>query len=393
MDGTRAAAPTRNGGAASPSKRRACGALTERPLNTEAPRADIDNRPMRRRLAVAAALLSWAPSWSAWGGSPARRPPATARGKAYGHRGDVLATAQWIALEHDLGTEWVEAALAQARFVPAVAQLIMPSATPQARNWQAYRARFVEPRRIEAGARWWRDNQEWLEQAEVRYGVPAEIVVGIVGVETYYGRLTGTFRVLDALATLSFDFPSGRSDRSAFFRAELGQFLTLASREHWDPTEVLGSYAGAMGLPQFMPSSVLNYAVDFDDDGIVDLTRSNADVIGSVANFMAEHGWQPDMPTHYAVEPPSDIVQRALLLVPDIVPSFGAAQLVERGAQLDDAALEHQGPLALIELLNGDSPPSYVAGTENFYALTRYNASSYYALAVAELGRAVALQR
>jgi membrane-bound lytic murein transglycosylase B len=277
--------------------------------------------------------------------------------------------------------------------VPNVAQLIMPATTPAARNWSAYRARFVEPRRIEAGARWWRDNDSWLGLAEERFGVPAGIVVGIVGVETYYGRITGSFRVLDALATLSFDFPSGRSDRSGFFRSELGQFLKLASREGWDATAVLGSYAGAMGLPQFMPSSVMNYAIDFDEDGRIDLAFSSADVIGSVARFLREHGWRRGLPTLYAVEPPDDITERALLLVPDIVPSFSSAQMVERGARLDEAALQHEGSLALIELHNAEATPSYVAGTQNFYALTRYNASSYYALAVVELGRAVASMR
>jgi peptidoglycan lytic transglycosylase B len=309
--------------------------------------------------------------------------------KAYGRRGDVLAAARSIAIEHSLDTEWVEITLAQARFVPNVAQLIMPNATPAARNWNAYRARFVEPRRIEAGARWWRDNDTWLGVVEERFGVPPDIVVGIVGVETYYGRITGGFRVLDALATLSFDFPSGRSNRSGFFRSELGQFLSLARREGWDATSVMGSYAGAIGLPQFMPSSVLNYAIDFDEDGRIDLANSSADAIGSVARFLVEHGWRRGMPTHYAIEPPADIVERALLLVPDIVPSFSPAQMVERGAHLDETALQHEGSLALIELLNAEAPPSYVAGTQNFYALTRYNASSYYALAVVELGRAV----
>jgi membrane-bound lytic murein transglycosylase B len=315
------------------------------------------------------------------------------RSKAYGRRGDVLAAARSIAVEHALEPGWVEATLAQARFVPDVAQLIMPAATPAARNWGAYRARFVETRRIEAGARWWRDNDSWLGLAEERFGVPAGIVVGIVGVETYYGRISGSFRVLDALATLSFDFPSGRSDRSGFFRSELGQFLKLASREGWDATAVLGSYAGAMGLPQFMPSSVMNYAIDFDEDGRIDLATSSADVIGSVARFLREHGWRRGLPTHYAVEPPDDITERALLLVPDIVPSFSSAQMVERGARLDEAALQHEGSLALIELHNAEASPSYVAGTQNFYALTRYNASSYYALAVVELGRAVASMR
>jgi len=348
---------------------------------------------MRRRHAAAAVLVWCASASAAQRASPARASRGSATGKAYGRRGDVLAAARSIALEHALDTRWVEAALAQARYVPAVAQLVMPGATPSARNWRAYRARVVEPRRVEAGVRWWSDNEAWLALAEQRYGVPAAIVVGIVGVETYYGRITGAFRVLDALATLSFDFPGGRSDRSGFFRAELGQFMRLASREGWDPAAVLGSYAGAMGLPQFMPSSVLNFAIDFDDDGRVDLTNSAADVIGSVANFLAEHGWQPELPTHYAVEPPADTTERALMLVQDIVPSLSAAQMVERGAQLDEAAQQHQGPLALVELRNADAAPSYVAGTQNFYVLTRYNASSTYALAVIELGGAIAAAR
>jgi membrane-bound lytic murein transglycosylase B len=167
----------------------------------------------------------------------------------------------------------------------------------------------------------------------------------------------------------------------------------LVQRESWDPTAVKGSFAGAMGLPQFMPSSVLNFGVDFDGDGRVDLAGSGADVVGSVAHFLAEHGWQRDLPTHYEVQPPHALLDRALLLVPDIVPSFSAAQMVERGALLGEPAMQHSGSLALVQLYNGDAAPSYVAGTQNFYALTRYNASSYYALAVIELGRAVAAGR
>jgi len=164
----------------------------------------------------------------------------------------------------------------------------------------------------------------------------------------------------------------------------------LAHQEGWDPLAIRGSYAGAMGLPQFMPSSIVNYAVDFDEDGRIDLASNPADVVGSVARFLSEHGWRRGMPTHYPVEPPAQTIDRALLLVPDIVPSFTAAQMLERGAKLPDAASQHEGSLALIELLNAELPPSYVAGTQNFYALTRYNASSYYALSVVELGRAVA---
>jgi membrane-bound lytic murein transglycosylase B len=346
---------------------------------------------MQRRTAAAAALVFCA-------GAPAR-PRSAARaarlhdeaaGRAYGRRSDIVQAAHAIAEQHALESEWVEGVLAQARFVTQVAQLIMPGATPAAKNWHAYRARFVEANRIDAGMRWWREHEPWLQRAEERFGVPCEIVVGIVGVETFYGRVTGSFRVLDALSTLSFDFPSGRSDRSPFFRSELGHFLKLAHREGWDPLAVKGSYAGAMGLPQFMPSSIVNHAVDFDDDGRIDLASNAADVVGSVARFLAAHGWRRGMPTHYAVEPPADIVERALLLVPDIVPTFSAAQMSERGAALSDAASRHEGALALVELRNAELPPSYVAGTQNFYVLTRYNASSYYALAVVELGRAVA---
>jgi membrane-bound lytic murein transglycosylase B len=349
---------------------------------------------MRRRTAVCAtlALMDIVPSMVM-----ARQPAAPVKEAvapgAYGRRADVMAAAQRFAQDHELNAAWIETVLAQARFIPAVAQLIMPPPRVAAKNWAAYRSRFIEARRVEAGQSWWRDNDPWLRMAQEQFGVPPEIVVGIVGVETFYGRITGNFRVLDALATLSFDFPSGRSDRSAFFRSELGYYLRLAHRLGWDPAAVKGSYAGAMGLPQFMPSSMSYYALDFDEDGRIDLHASAADVIGSVARFLAEHGWERDLPTHYAVEPPAATVDRAMLLVPDVVPSFTPAQMRERGAQLDAPAIRHDGLLALIELLNADDAPSYVAGTQNFYVLTRYNASSYYALAVIELGRAVAAVR
>lgn len=345
---------------------------------------------MQRRTAATAALFLCSAAFARPSVAARAAKVHDPRGRAYGRRNDIVAAAQAIAQEHALESQWVEGVLAQARFIAQVAQLIMPNAAPAAKNWHAYRSRFVEARRIQAGVRWWRDNDPWLQRAEERFGVPSDIVVGIVGVETYYGRITGGFRVLDALSTLTFDFPSGRSDRSSFFRSELGHFLKLAHQEGWDPLAIKGSYAGAMGLPQFMPSSIVNYAIDFDEDGRIDLASNPADVVGSVARFLSEHGWRRGMPTHYPVEPPAQTIDRALLLVPDIVPSFTAAQMLERGATLPDAASQHEGSLALIELLNAELPPSYVAGTQNFYALTRYNASSYYALSVVELGRAVA---
>ncbi|MEO6363450.1 MAG: lytic murein transglycosylase, partial [Caldimonas sp.] len=229
----------------------------------------------------------------------------------------------------------------------------------------------------------------WLAQAEEVYGVPAEIVVGIVGVESIFGRQMGDFRIVDALATLSFDFPAGRRDRSEFVRDELENWFVLCKSEGVDPLSWRGSYAGAIGMAQFMPSSFNKYAVDFDGDGHVDLHRNTGDVIGSVANYLAEFGWQRGLPTRFAVKPPTDSSARAALLAPDIVPSFSAAEMVERGAVLADEALAATGKLALVELQNGLAAPSYVAGTANFYAITRYNWSSYYAMAVIDLGEAV----
>jgi membrane-bound lytic murein transglycosylase B len=312
---------------------------------------------------------------------------------AYATRQDVLDFAAEIAERRQLPRDWVQAQLAQARRQPGAQRLMMPPPAGTAKNWAAYRERFVEPQRIMAGARFWQDNASWLQRAEERFGVPAEIVVGIVGVETFYGRITGNFRVLDALATLAFDFPAGRSDRSAFFRGELEEFLVMCRRDSLDPTLPKGSFAGAMGLPQFMPGSINRWAVDFDDDGRIDLNASAADVVGSVANYLAAHGWQRGMATTFEVAVPVDSASRATLLQPDILPSFNAQQMAALGAELDDAGRAHAGPMALVELQNGSAAPSFVAGTQNFYAVTRYNWSSYYAMAVITLGEAVKRQR
>jgi membrane-bound lytic murein transglycosylase B len=314
----------------------------------------------------------------------------------YGQRADVMQFAAEVAQRQDLDVAWVRSALAQSRFMPAVAKLIMPPPTGTAKNWAAYRDRFIEPKRIAAGVAFWRANERWLTRAEEVYGVPAEIVIGIIGVETLYGQHMGGFRVIDALATLAFDFPPGRKDRSAFFKDELEQWLVLSHREGLDPLQPKGSYAGALGMPQFMPSSVTKYAVDFDGDGHIDLHTNTADVIGSVARYLADFGWQRGLITHLQVTPPADATQRAELLAPDILPSFTAQEFIDHGAVFGSQAelARIGGPagstrLALVELQNADAAPSHVAGTGNFYAVTRYNWSSYYALAVIELGAAV----
>lgn len=315
---------------------------------------------------------------------------ATADGAVrYDRRADVQAFAEEVAARRQWDADWVLRQLRQARMRTASQRLMMPAPPGQPKNWAAYRDRFVEPRRLAAGLGFWRANRDPLARAEARYGVPPEIIVGIVGVETFYGQVPGTVRVLDALATLAFDFPEGRSDRSAYFRTELEEYLAYVRREGLPVTEVRGSFAGAIGLPQFMPGSLNRHAVDFDGDGHIDLSSTAADAIGSIANFLAEHGWQRGLPTHYEVTPPADPVARATLLAPDIVPSFSVAEFERLGAVLPAAARGHDGLLALVLVENGDAAPSLIAGTANFFALTRYNRSSYYARAVIELGAAV----
>lgn len=317
--------------------------------------------------------------------------------KPLGTRPALVAFADELAAAEGWDATALRRQLAAAQNLPRVKQLILPAAAPAAKNWAAYRDRFIEPKRIEAGLAFWAENEAALARAEATYGVPASIVVGIIGVETYYGRITGGFPVLDALATLAFDFPSAHpraAERQAFFRGELAEFLRLTRASGLDPATVKGSYAGALGWPQFMPGSWRKYAVDFDGDGRIDLIDSPVDAIGSVAHYLAEFGWKPGQPTRYDVSLPVDEDTRRRLLAPDIKPVFSAADLVEAGAEPSEAARAHSGPLAVIELRNGpQQPPTLLLGTENFWVVTRYNWSAYYALAVIELGEAVARAR
>ena len=319
--------------------------------------------------------------------------PPSALGPLYATRVDAMQFADDVAARRDLDPAWVRDAIGQARYNATVVRLMQPPTKAFVKNWRVYRSRFIDPIRIAAGVKFWRDNQSTLERAEKEYGVPAEIIVGIIGVETIYGRDTGSFRVIDAITTLAFDFPATHpraKDRSEFFKGEVEQFLTLQSRRGADPFSAKGSYAGAMGMPQFMPSSWAKYAIDFDADGKVDLLDSPADVIGSVANYFKAFNWKPGMPTHYSVSFDNSRLDMNALMAPDILPTFSVASFTAKGAVLEGAGLKHTGQLALIELLNGPDAPQYVAGTDNFYAITRYNWSSYYAMAVIELGREVA---
>ena len=319
--------------------------------------------------------------------------PTKQTGPLYSTRPDVLRVADAIAQRQELDPHWVRYAIGHAHYLPAVAKAITPPAVGTPKNWAVYRSRFIDTVRIQAGVKFWLANRAVLERAQQETGVPVSIIVGIVGVETIYGQQVGNYRVIDALCTLAFDFPTEHPrarERAAFFLSELEAFLSLTQRTRTNPLSVHGSYAGAMGLPQFMPSSWNKYAVDFDGDGRIDLFHSAPDVIGSVANYFKAFHWKAGMPTHYPLRFNMQTLDLPGLMAPDIRPTFTPAALADKGVLLEGAALEHPGMLALVELQNGADAPLYLAGTENFYTITRYNWSSYYALAVIELGQEVA---
>jgi len=288
----------------------------------------------------------------------------------------------------------IEDVVQRARFIDSAVQLVKPAPPGKPKNWRAYSDRFIEPIRINAGVRFWDDNAETLARAQATYGVPAEIIVGILGVETIYGRDTGRFRIVDVLTTLAFAYPEApnRAERMAFFRGELENTLLLARKENIDPFSLLGSFAGAVGMPQFMPGNILKYGVDFDGDGIVDLRGSASDAIGSVANFLVQHGWDRDN-TGPAVFP-ADVAASQVWQ-----PLLGGLEARHRPEDLEGAGVATHTALpggrlyGLVDLQNGADPTEYWVVNANFFAITKYNRSYFYAMSVVELGRAVRLAR
>ncbi len=287
--------------------------------------------------------------------------------------------------KHDFAIAPLLRLFSQAEPQPKAIKAIMPPRDPGIRSWRTYRSRFVEPVRIAGGLRFWARNQIMLEAARERYGVPEEIVVAIIGVETIYGRQVGKFPTLATLATLAFDYPP----RAPLFRSELEAFLLLARESHQDALSYRSSYAGALGLPQFLPSSVRSWGVDFDGDGRIDLVDSEADSIGSVANFLKSHGWEADGPV--AVQASVSGERYAELIAAGIQPRSMPTELVDFGVTLPPSA--PQLPCALIDLVTPNDATEYWLGYGNFYALTRYNRSSFYAMAVYALSQELAAKR
>ena len=314
--------------------------------------------------------------------------PAAAQSTArpsYSQRDDVRQFIDDVVAQHGFERLRVERWLDAARHSDAVERLMQPPIPFAQRNWHEYRDRYLEERRIQAGAAFRKRHSVELARAEQRYGVSPDIVVAIIGVETYFGRITGQFRTIDVLVTLSFDYLR----RADFYRKELVELLLLAHEQKIDPLAVRGSYAGAIGLPQFMPGSIRRYAVDFDGDGRIDLTTSAADAIGSVANFLAEHGWQRGTPILFEAEASEDIVDTLGRGIEASVTWSGALG----AGVIGDLPLALDTPVLVIDLPytapSGEIERVFRVGTVNFSAILHYNRSYFYAVAVAELAEAI----
>lgn len=303
---------------------------------------------------------------------------------ADGFAEDLEIFAKEMAAKHDFAESDLQALLSVAKFRQDVIDAITRPA--EAKPWHEYRKIFLTAERIRGGVAFWEQHAADLDRASAEFGVPAEIVVAIIGVETRYGKFTGKYRVLDALATLAFGYPK----RASFFRAELEQLLLLTAEEkHLDPTRITGSYAGAMGIPQFISSSYRRYAIDFDGDRKRDLLGSASDAIGSVANYLALHGWTRDGPI--AVRAISVGEAGSLFLDAPAKPSLRWDRLREAGVE-GEQAITDLLPIAPLRLELPDGYEHWL-GFDNFYAITRYNRSNLYAMAVLQLSRAIADER
>ena len=311
-------------------------------------------------------------------------------GSGYEKRADVRAFIDELVRTQGFSRQALTRWFRDARYQPKIiAAMDRPLTEPP--KWFEYAPQFLSAERIEGGVAFWREHEAALARAEDRFGVPAEIIVAIIGVETFYGRNVGGYRVIDALTTLAFDYPR----RAAFFRGELRDFLLLARDERVSPLTAKGSFAGAIGVPQFMPGSVRRYAIDFDDDGRVDLWRSGDDAIGSVANYLARHDWLRGQPvwSRASIAPSQrDAALRRL--------DGGISERRPLAAWNDDGIAAERlpdpmpgEPVALLALeesagVDADVPSLWIA-FPNFFVITRYNKSRLYAAAVTSLAEAL----
>jgi membrane-bound lytic murein transglycosylase B len=320
----------------------------------------------------------------------------------YRDRPEVRAFIQSLVAKHQFDAQALTRLLGGVRIHTEAVALVAPPQIPVRRSWRVYRSRFVEPLRIRAGVTFWREHVATLARAEKEFGVPAEILVGILGVETIYGRNMGRFPVLDALTTLAFDYPEApnKPGRSAMFLRELEDYLVWCRDTQQDATLLTGSYTGAIGIPQFLPSSIRTYALDYDGDGRIDLRGSPVDAIGSVAHYLKEQGWEPRRPILWRVARTKRAQTAAAakadgdpdlkwrmgdLLDAGVLPqSLGGTQRIRAFRKA-----ERETKVVIVDLPTPDRPTEYQIGLNNFYVITRYNRSFFYAMSVVDLGRAV----
>ena len=289
----------------------------------------------------------------------------------------VDAFVEEMAAKHDFDHAALAATFDDVRFRPRIIELM--NKQTKRKQWKEYRALFVNRQKIEGGIRFWRENRPALDAASEKFGVPPEIIIAVIGVETHYGRNTGGFKVLDALTTLAFGYPK----RAPLFRLELEHFLLLAREESMAMAAPKGSYAGAMGIGQFMPGSYRRYAIDFDGDGERDLFSNTTDAIGSVANYLTAYGWQRSEPV--AAPAVLDLGAQKPFETAKLSTRYSLEDLQQRGVSATGAFPSTKRAIPLT-LTNADGP-EYWLGFDNFYVITRYNHSVYYAMAVYHLSR------
>ncbi|WP_300286649.1 lytic murein transglycosylase B [Nitrosomonas sp.] len=301
----------------------------------------------------------------------------------FGLRPEIRNFVTYMANRHGYDSKELESVFTQINFRADIIKLISTPAS--AISWDEYRKRFVNTQRIKGGIGFWGKYASELERARKIYGVPEEIIVAIIGIETSYGTATGNYRIMDALTTLAFDYPR----RADYFREELENYLLLAKEQKFDLLDIKGSYAGAIGIPQFMPGSYRRYAVDFNNDGKIDLSGSAADAIGSVGRYLKEYGWEADKPIAVRAQARSENLQE--FLDTGIEPIHAIGKLREAGIiPLEPVA--NDMPSALLEL-NSQGARQFWLGFRNFYVITRYNRSTFYAMSVFDLAKAIRIAR
>jgi membrane-bound lytic murein transglycosylase B len=305
---------------------------------------------------------------------------------AYQNRKEVKEFVAEMVEKHGFSRKELTRVLGEAQYQPAIVRAMDQPPETVLGSWQAYRAIFVKPERVEAGAEFWNRNADALRRAAAEFGVQEDVIVGIIGVETTFGRNIGTYRVIDALVTLAFDYPK----RGAYFRGELEHYLVVSRDQGIDPLRIKGSYAGAIGIPQFMPGSYRRFAVDFDGDGQINLATSPADAIGSIGNFLKSHGWVRGEPVALGAEVSGDAWRK--LAGNGVTPAYRFADLPGYGVK-PSVALPGETLCALIELETPGQPSDVRVTLQNFFVLTRYNRSSLYAAAVLDLAAEISRVR